>query len=62
MGLQEVRNVRKGLGPGSEAAIRAVQSLGIRVRHDHRIMTPVPHKWLPTFQETPRVVKEKEII
>jgi small subunit ribosomal protein S11 len=42
MGLQEVDLVVKGPGPGRESAIRAVQSMGIKVRS---IMdkTPVAH-------------------
>ncbi len=42
MGLQEVELFVKGPGPGREAAIRAVQSLGIRVRKIADV-TPVPH-------------------
>ena len=42
MGLQEVELFVKGPGPGREAAIRAVQSLGIRVRMITDL-TPVPH-------------------
>jgi small subunit ribosomal protein S11 len=42
MGLQEVEIFVKGPGPGREAAIRAVQALGLKVASitDH---TPVPH-------------------
>ena len=42
MGLQEVDIIVKGPGPGRDAAIRAVQTLGIRVTSIDDI-TPVPH-------------------
>ena len=42
MGLQEADLIVKGPGPGRESAIRAVQSLGVRVRSISDI-TPVPH-------------------
>ncbi len=42
LGIQEVDIFIKGPGPGRENAIRAVQSLGIRVRSIADI-TPVPH-------------------
>jgi len=42
MGIQEVELFVKGPGPGREAAIRAVQSLGIKVRLISDL-TPVPH-------------------
>ena len=42
MGIQEVDLFVKGPGPGRESAIRAVQSLGLRVRSISDI-TPVPH-------------------
>jgi small subunit ribosomal protein S11 len=42
MGIQEVELFVKGPGPGREAAIRAVQSLGIKVRLIADL-TPVPH-------------------
>ena len=42
MGIQEVDLYVKGPGPGRESAIRAVQSLGLRVRSISDI-TPVPH-------------------
>lgn len=42
MGLQEVDVIVKGPGPGREAAIRAVQAAGIRVRSITDV-TPVPH-------------------
>ena len=42
MGCQEVDLIVKGPGPGRESAIRAVQSLGIRVRSISDV-TPVPH-------------------
>lgn len=41
-GMQEVDVIVKGPGPGREAAIRALQSSGIRVRSIQDI-TPVPH-------------------
>jgi small subunit ribosomal protein S11 len=41
-GIQEVDMIVKGPGPGREASIRAVQSLGITVRSIEDI-TPVPH-------------------
>lgn len=42
MGMQEIEVYLKGPGPGREAAIRAIQGTGIKVR---RIadLTPVPH-------------------
>lgn len=42
MGVQEVDMIIKGPGPGRESAIRAVQSLGLKVRSITDI-TPVPH-------------------
>jgi small subunit ribosomal protein S11 len=42
MGMQEVEIYVKGPGPGREAAIRAIQSTGIRVRAINDI-TPIPH-------------------
>jgi len=42
MGVQEVDMIIKGPGPGRESAIRAVQSLGMKVRSITDI-TPVPH-------------------
>ncbi|MCC7129270.1 MAG: 30S ribosomal protein S11 [Anaerolineae bacterium] len=42
MGLQEVAVFVKGPGPGRESAIRAVQSLGLKVTSISDI-TPVPH-------------------
>ncbi|HEY9077793.1 MAG TPA: 30S ribosomal protein S11 [Anaerolineaceae bacterium] len=42
MGLQEVDLIVKGPGPGRESAIRAVQSMGIKVRSIADV-TPVPH-------------------
>jgi small subunit ribosomal protein S11 len=42
MGLQEVDVIVKGPGPGREAAIRAIQSSGIKVR-SIADRTPVPH-------------------
>jgi small subunit ribosomal protein S11 len=42
MGMQEADLIVKGPGPGRESAIRAVQSLGVRVRSISDI-TPVPH-------------------
>ena len=42
MGLQEADLIVKGPGPGRESAIRAVQTLGVRVRSISDI-TPVPH-------------------
>jgi small subunit ribosomal protein S11 len=42
MGLQEVDLVIKGPGPGRESAIRAVQSMGIKVR-SILDKTPVAH-------------------
>jgi len=42
MGLQDVELIIKGPGPGRESAIRAVQSMGIKVRAISDI-TPVPH-------------------
>jgi small subunit ribosomal protein S11 len=42
MGLQEVHVYVKGPGPGRESAIRAVQSMGLRV-NSTTDTTPVPH-------------------
>ena len=42
MGIQEVDMFIKGPGPGRESAIRAVQSLGMKV-HSIADITPVPH-------------------
>jgi small subunit ribosomal protein S11 len=42
MGVQEVDLIIKGPGPGRESAIRAVQSMGIKVRLIADV-TPVPH-------------------
>ncbi len=42
MGLQEVDLIVKGPGPGRESAIRAVQSMGVKVKTISDI-TPVPH-------------------
>lgn len=42
MGIQEVDLIVKGPGPGRESAIRAVQSVGMRVRSISDI-TPIPH-------------------
>jgi len=42
MGMQEIEVFVKGPGPGREAAIRAVQGMGIRVRSIADV-TPVPH-------------------
>ncbi len=42
MGLQEVALFVKGPGPGRESAIRAVQSMGLKVTSISDV-TPVPH-------------------
>jgi small subunit ribosomal protein S11 len=42
LGVQEVDLFVKGPGPGRENAIRAVQSMGLRVRSMSDI-TPIPH-------------------
>jgi len=42
MGLQEVKLFVKGPGPGRESAIRAVQTLGLKVSTMADV-TPVPH-------------------
>jgi small subunit ribosomal protein S11 len=42
MGMQEADVFVKGPGPGREAAIRAVQASGVRVRSITDV-TPVPH-------------------
>ena len=42
MGIQEVDLIVKGPGPGRENAIRAVQSMGLKVRSISDV-TPVPH-------------------
>jgi small subunit ribosomal protein S11 len=42
MGMQEAEIFVKGPGPGREAALRAIQSAGLRIRAITDI-TPVPH-------------------
>jgi small subunit ribosomal protein S11 len=42
VGLQEIDLFVKGPGPGREAAIRAIQGTGVRVRSISDI-TPIPH-------------------
>lgn len=42
LGVQEVDLIVKGPGPGRESAIRAVQTMGIKVRSMSDV-TPVPH-------------------
>jgi small subunit ribosomal protein S11 len=42
MGMQEVDVFVKGPGPGREAAIRSIQSAGLRVRSITDV-TPIPH-------------------
>lgn len=42
MGIQEVDLIVKGPGPGRESAIRAVQTMGIKVRSISDV-TPIPH-------------------
>ena len=42
MGMQEVDVIVKGPGPGRENAIRAVQSMGLKVKSIADI-TPIPH-------------------
>ena len=42
MGIQEVEMIVKGPGPGRESAIRAVQSMGVKVRSIADV-TPVAH-------------------
>jgi small subunit ribosomal protein S11 len=42
MGLQEIEMYVKGPGPGRESAVRAVQSMGLRVRSISDV-TPLPH-------------------
>lgn len=42
IGLQELDIMVKGPGPGREAAIRAIQGMGIKVRSIADV-TPVPH-------------------
>jgi len=42
LGMSEVDVFVKGPGPGREAAIRAVQSTGLKVRAIHEV-TPIPH-------------------
>jgi small subunit ribosomal protein S11 len=42
LGLQEIDIRVKGPGPGREAAIRAIQGTGVRVRSISDV-TPVPH-------------------
>jgi len=42
MGIEQIDLIIKGPGPGREAAIRAIQSMGIKVTAIEDI-TPVPH-------------------
>jgi len=42
MGMQEADIFVKGPGPGREAAIRAIQAMGLRVRSITDV-TPIPH-------------------
>ncbi len=42
MGMQEIELYVKGPGPGRESAVRAVQSMGLKVRSISDV-TPVPH-------------------
>jgi small subunit ribosomal protein S11 len=42
LGMSEVDLFVKGPGPGREAAIRAIQGAGCKVRSIHDV-TPVPH-------------------
>jgi small subunit ribosomal protein S11 len=42
LGIQEVEVIIKGPGPGRENAIRAVQSMGLKVKSISDV-TPVPH-------------------
>ncbi len=42
LGVREVDIFVKGLGPGREAAIRSIQSAGLRIRSITDV-TPVPH-------------------
>jgi len=42
MGVDQIDLIIKGPGPGRESAIRAIQSLGIKVTSIEDI-TPVPH-------------------
>ena len=42
MGLQEADIFVKGPGPGRDAAIRAIQALGLKVNSISDV-TPVPH-------------------
>jgi small subunit ribosomal protein S11 len=42
LGLQEIELYVKGPGPGRESAVRAVQSMGLRVRSISDV-TPLPH-------------------
>jgi small subunit ribosomal protein S11 len=42
MGMQEIDMYINGPGPGREAAIRAIQAAGLKVR-SIRDVTPVPH-------------------
>src|SRR3972149_6976387 len=42
MGIQEIELFVKGPGPGRESAVRAVQSMGLRVRSISDV-TPLPH-------------------
>jgi small subunit ribosomal protein S11 len=56
MGIQEVDLIVKGPGPVLNLAIRAVQSMGVKVRSISDITKPCPHTGLPAAEETPRVI------
>jgi small subunit ribosomal protein S11 len=42
MGMQEVEILVKGPGPGRESAIRAIQTMGLKIKSMDDV-TPVPH-------------------
>ena len=55
-GLKTVEVYVKGPGQGREAAIRALQSAGLEVVMIKDV-TPIPHNWLPSAQETSRLIR-----
>jgi len=59
IGIQEVDLFVKGPGPGRESAIRAVQSMGLKVKSISDL-TPVPHNGCRP-KEAPRLILVREV-
>ena len=60
-GLKTVEVYVKGPGAGREAAIRALQAVGLEVTLIKDV-TPVPHNGLPAAQAPPRLIWKKEVL